>query len=290
MKLVDFIKRNPLGTYVVILFVWIAFWAIAAISVVPPNLTNGVADIPPILLVTLLIGSPSFVAVILTVIMEGTAGIARLLGGFAQWRISPLWYAVALFTPVVVGNFAFLLQGLLDGLTSRDLVTRLPSALPWFLFAPLMEEIGWRGFLQPRLMDKHKTWIASVLVGMVWGIWHLPLNAIGFRHYGNLALPMMILAGPIQLTAIAITIGWIYKKTNGSLLLAFILHGSVSTSAALFSPSNPTAIQDFRMLLISTILFWSMAVGTIILKKRKHLIDDTLEQHPHRIGVGPPMA
>ena len=95
MKLVDFIKRNPLGTYVVILFVWIAFWAIAAISVVPPNLTNGVDDIPPILLVTLLIGSPSFVAVILTVIMEGTAGIARLLEGFAQWRISPLWYAVA---------------------------------------------------------------------------------------------------------------------------------------------------------------------------------------------------
>jgi membrane protease YdiL (CAAX protease family) len=268
MNIIDFIKRHLLGTYLAILFVWIAFWAIAAISVVPSNLANGVADIPSILLVTLLIGSPSFVAVVLTGIVEGKPGIRRLLAGFGKWRVSPIWYAVALFTPAIVGNLAFLFQGLLGGPSSRDLIARLPAALPWFVFAPLMEEIGWRGFLQPRLMEKYKTWIASILVGIAWGTWHLSLNAIGFSHYGNLALPMMILAGPIQLTAIAIIIGWVYERTKGSLLLAGILHGSVSTSAALFGPPNPTSIQDFRMMLISTLLFWLVSVGVTVSQAR----------------------
>jgi uncharacterized protein len=170
---------------------------------------------------------PTFAALIVTGVLTGKTGIRTLLKRLLIWRVGWPWYAVALFSSVVLSTITVLLYALLSG---------TPPVLPAFsgqilLTAPVLfligglvngEEIGWRGFALPRLLAKHSALTASVILGVLWALFHLPLLFIqgdSFASMSPLSFLFRFIGGAIMFT-------WVFNNTRGSLLLAYLMHAA----------------------------------------------------------------
>ena len=104
---------------------------------------------------------------------------ARELGKqLFKYRISIGWYAGIVGTPLVINGVAWVINRLVTGSASPFLekpVYRAFFVLPLMIIGGGLEEIGWRGVLLPELLRKMPAWKATLVVSLVWGIWHLPL-------------------------------------------------------------------------------------------------------------------
>ena len=226
-------------------------------------------SIPPIL--PLFVGY-GFVAasLVMTGILDGRAGIRRLLRQFLVWRIGLLWYAVVLLGGPLVDLAAIAVHVLLGGampdftqpfarqvVGSLDLLTALPL---FFLFNVLInaEEIGWRGYATPRLQVRHTALTAALVVGIVAAFWHLPkvLTVGSGQDY-----PFWLFL--LDTLAKAIVWAWVYNSTGGSLLAVTLLHASVNTSVV-FLPILPGATGDIRLTAISIGLHCLVAIVVVL--------------------------
>jgi membrane protease YdiL (CAAX protease family) len=131
-----------------------------------------------------------------------------------KWRVSPRYYAYALGLPALllaIVNIELALAG--QDVHLALLLDRLPAYLGTFLLVVTIgggfEEPGWRGFALPRLQEHHTPVKATLILGLVWGGWHLPLYGLGA-------------IGPI---AFVFFYTWLYNRT-GSVLLCILLHAS----------------------------------------------------------------
>jgi len=212
-----------------------------------------------------------FLAALVVVVFSGSS-VKSWLRSIIRWRVAPWWYAVVIGLPVlflVVESFVFSLLG-----NSVDL-SQVPAALTGFipslvfltLIAGLGEEPGWRGFALPRLESRHAPVVATILLGFVWALWHLPLVLVdprfphGFNSPGPLVLMAVLTLVGIMLMAFFYT--WIYNATQ-SVLLVMILHGSFNTATGAFPAPFEVlqrgvyvtllVIQDLTLLLAVTIL------------------------------------
>ena len=147
--------------------------------------------IPPFL--PILVGYGFVVAAVaMTAVLDGRAGVVALLRRFLIWRFGVLWYAVVLLGPIAVDLASIGVDVLLHGTVpafDQPFILRIvgPSiglalALPLFFVMDVLtngEEIGWRGFALPRLQARHSALVASLVIGVVWAVWHFPkfLNA-----------------------------------------------------------------------------------------------------------------
>jgi membrane protease YdiL (CAAX protease family) len=206
------------------------------------------------------------------VVLWYTGGSLREWAGrILRWRVPLRWWVATLAIPIVVFGvtsveFAFLgyepdLSRLPDPLT-----TFLPTLIGLSLIAGLGEEPGWRGFALPRLQAKYGPLGATILLGSVWAIWHLPLLAVDPRASHGISDPF-VLAGLFTLTAVGIVLyaffyTWIYNHT-GSILLVMLLHGGFNTATVhlipfadelVFGPTYTTLLTvQVGVLLVSVI-------------------------------------
>ena len=104
-----------------------------------------------------------------------------------------------------------------------------------FLGGPLNEELGWRGFALPALQAKTNAGIASLIIGVIWGIWHLPLFIANIPGYTT----MPIAAYLINTCALSIIFTHIYNSGNGQLWLSILLHAVFNTVNWLLLPIVP---------------------------------------------------
>jgi len=176
---------------------------------------------------------PPLSAFILTAVTEGTPGIRRLLRRIVLWRVGLSWYLFACFGILVLCLLGtIILPGAFYHAPSLSFVLNVPlNFLLAFLMGPLFEELGWRGFALPRMQRLQGPLIGSLLLGILWAFWHLPLFLMpGFAEQnGGLSLASVSV---FTLTAIAITIimTWAFNHTWGSLLIVMLIHNSVNTS------------------------------------------------------------
>ena len=133
------------------------------------------------------------------------------------WRVAPGYYAIALLFPVAIYaaiNGVLALLGRQLDLSSLLVIG--PGYLGTFLMVATvgggLEEPGWRGFALPRMQRKHSPLISTLVVGLAWGIWHIPL-------YGP--------AGFVVPLILAAFYTWMYNRT-GSVLLCLLLHASIT--------------------------------------------------------------
>jgi membrane protease YdiL (CAAX protease family) len=214
----SFIKRHPLVTFFVLAYV-LSWW---------PWLLSA-ANNP--------FGSPLFpfgpmlAALILTAVINGRAGLKALLARIVQWRVNLRWYGVALLLPVALGLSAFGVNLLLGA--PMPAAAQLPQwavilsvLLSQVIFIQIGEELGWRGFALPRLLEGRSALVASLILGLLWMGWHLPSYATGTISAVFIPIPFI--------TAFLFT--WLYQHTNGSVLIAILFHSMLNTVVAILYP------------------------------------------------------
>jgi membrane protease YdiL (CAAX protease family) len=179
---------------------------------------------------------PVLSAFIMTGMTEGREGIGRLLRRHVLWRVGIRWYLFALLgIPVIMVLGAIVLPGALasfQGLTSTIVLGYLFQFAFVFFLGGLSEEPGWRGFALPRLQPLHGPLVGSLILGIFWGFWHLPLFLItGWNPLTMLNIVLFL----ISATFITIILTWVFNNTKGSVLLAILGHTSINTSYAILA-------------------------------------------------------
>ena len=137
---------------------------------------------------------PSLTAIALTGIKEGKPGLKQLWHRVIQFRIGWRWYLAVVLIIFFGSACQILINNLLGASFDFSLfLQQLPSFLPLIIIGPLSEELGWRGYAQTRLQKRWNPMIASIVVGIVWALWHLPLFMMVGTSQHELNMPFMIL-------------------------------------------------------------------------------------------------
>ena len=163
-------------------------------------------------------------------------------------RIPGRWYAVVFLAPLLVTG----LTGLVDVLTggtgirleaAADIIENPVSIIPFILFTlvfgPAPEELGWRGYALDRLQVRWNALISSIILGVCWAVWHLPLFFIEGSYQAGLGfgtLLFWLFMAEIVLQAIIMT--WVYNNTGRSTLAAILFHFMVNLTGELFELSE----------------------------------------------------
>ena len=196
---------------------------------------------------------------------DGQAGVRDLAHRSLHWRVGVRWYLTAVFAmPVAVLAGATLLFGsapLTALAENRQLLftTVLPILLLQFALFNLGEEIGWTGFLQARLQDRHGPLKASLLVTAPFALFHLP------DLFAQLGLASALVVLPILAVShlfARVVIMWLYNTTGRSVLLVGLFHASFNATVAgggEFIP-GPTGTA----LVIATGVIVLAAVGLVV--------------------------
>jgi membrane protease YdiL (CAAX protease family) len=235
--------------------------------------------------------APALVAVALTGRAEGRAGVRRLLARIGQWRVEARWYAFALGYFATVKLAAALIHRLATGAwpTFGD--------PPWMLMLAAIvlstwvqagEEVGWRGYALPRLAAHLGLGGASLLLGVLWALWHLPLFFMTGSGSDGQSFPLYLL----HVTALSVAMAWLYWKTGGSLLLVMVMHASVNNTAALVPAALPEAVDPFQfsgslVAWISVGLSWAVAAVFLLQMPGAEVGDTATIDGPRPGTTGP---
>lgn len=169
-----------------------------------------------------LVAIPTLVALALAALTEGLPGVGRLLRQLGRWRVGLGWYAVALGLGLAL-RLGMSLLGLALGLLPRlQLRPLTPPEVVLLALLPLLpaflEELGWRGFALPRLLERYSPLAAGLALAVPWAAIHLALHMPGMLYDG---LPP--LATVLQLLGLGVILAWLYARTR-SVPLAALLH------------------------------------------------------------------
>jgi membrane protease YdiL (CAAX protease family) len=268
------IARYPLVFFFVLSFVftWGYFWLIWTPLRMPESL------------IALGGFGPALSAFFVLAISSGKPGVLGLLRSIVNWRVGTRWYLVALIGLPVLNLLAFLV---VPG-TLADIVApswRLPriylSEMVYSLtigIAPLWEEIGWRGFAQTRIQRLHGPVLGTLILGALWGVWHLPFFFGPLARTGPdatfLSASIALVEFSIGLTGLSIVMTWVLNNCRGSTLLAILLHAAFDSSGlamvAIF-PSTPSWYLPVHYQTLGIAIVFSIAALVLIIVTRGDL-------------------
>ena len=186
---------------------------------------------------------PALGAFVVTRMVEGKQGTRQLLRRILRWRVGVQWYLIAVFG---VPPVYFLAASLVLGTAPLEALIEdwpflftsyLPKVVMVFLIVSLWEEIGWMGFALPRLQEKYGTLMASVVLGVLWALWHLPAyfnstqvvaDKVGLGELDRLLylLPPLILLA----TFTRIVMTWLFNVAMGSVIVVTLFHAAFNVS------------------------------------------------------------
>lgn len=170
-------------------------------------------------------------AALVTAWITGSPAPRAILRRLLAWRAGARWYAVSLFGPACLWLAAAAVHSLATGsFPAPQRLDRWYLVLPiaaviLVLGGPLGEEIGWRGFLLPHLQQRRSPLVASLIVGVVWFVWHVPV----FWLEGAAQKGSSMAGFALVVVAMSILFTWVYNRTQGSVLLAVLFHTGVNT-------------------------------------------------------------
>ena len=228
------IVRFPLVSFFVMafLFSWIA---------VTPLIVTPVLPVEPFQILGALAG-PTLSAVIVTAVLDGRNGLRDFFKRYIQWRAGLVWWLVVLFGILLALNtFASFILGVsvwveFLGNVGLVLITYLITLIAGVILGPLWEEPGWRGFALPRLQEQFGPAIGTIILGVLWALWHLPGFLGGWMTGGLLSL---IVSG----VAFSIIATWVYNNTRGSILLMILFHSSSNAAISVGARVLPTDLS-----------------------------------------------
>jgi len=272
--LLGLIRRHPLFWYFLLAFAWTWGWNILGFSVfhLSPKVTELVTIPAPF--------GPAISAFLLVGLTEGKTGVLRLLRRLVLWRVSFRWYLLMLVCLPLLILLCFLA---VPGAMASFHAPAPTFALRYLggyivillLGGPLGEEPGWRGFALPRLQQRWGPLRGSLVLGILWGLWHLSdfflvpgYNGADGTFFGIISAFVPFVIG---VSALAILYTWVFNNTCGSLLLAILLHASFDTAGSMFALFFPSSLSQS---LLANVIEESFFVGVallLIIATRGHL-------------------
>ncbi len=223
---------------------------------------------------------PAVSAFVVLGFSEGRAGVEKLLRKLLVWRVGIQWYLVALLSPLAIVMAALPFHAWLGGqfppvlgagfwsqtLPSAGVLVLLISTFGILISAG--EEIGWRGYALPRLQARFGPWWASLILGLLWGCWHLPLFLIPGTTQFGLAFPAYVLAS----IGYSVIYTCLCNRSRGSVLIASLFHSASNATISYAAAIVPFIVKDLYLSLLG------LAVVTLIVV----LISGNLTTEPQR--------
>jgi membrane protease YdiL (CAAX protease family) len=269
------VRRHALTTFFLLAYAlsWWA-WPLYALGLFP----NPVASFGPFL-----------AAIVVLALTEGKAGLVGLFRRMVRWRVAPGWYAVALLLPVVLTAVATVLNVMLGAQApSPAQLGAWPGIFSTFAIVLLVpgvggawEEPGWRGYAVPRLQYRRSALVASLILGVLIAVWHLPLMVVGQVSYSDIVL----------ILAAVIVFNWVFNNARGSVLIIMLMHAANNAvSGSFFSPmfSGADSTRESWLLALVWIVVAVLVIaicGPANFSRKHHKQEESLPQtEPERVG------
>jgi membrane protease YdiL (CAAX protease family) len=299
--MMTFIKRHPVLTYFTLTFAisWGGFLVVGGSGLFAG--TSWQTDPAFLVAVQVMLTGPPIAGLLMTVLVSGTAGLRELLSRLLKWRVGGRWYVVALLTAPILETAVLLALSRTSPVflpaivTSDDRAALLASGIAFGLAGGFMEELGWTGLAIPRLLVRYRFLATGLIVGPLWGAWHLlQMWWVGGTSSASLPLALFLpvyflSAGFATLTAYRVLMVWVYDRT-GSLLVAMLMHASyIFTTLFVLAPPT-TGVPFLTYSGAFTAVLW-IVVAVVVRANpgsRPHVVDG-LTRHlacAARLGQG----
>jgi hypothetical protein len=237
----------------------------------------------PLFMVMFVVGSwgPTIAAVLTLLVLREGRDIGKLFIGWTRWNVGAGWIMAAL-SPFAVAGLIILVY---LGFMGNPIVNPSPQTvfsgllvvlLSGFLTGPTGEEPGWRAFATPRLQQHLSALGASVVLGVIWALWHLPLWFLkGTPQFGS---PY----APFALSCVVQTVffTWIFNNTRGSLAMASLLHFSLNVSLGLIAVLGLVPMD--RYLWIQSVIYAILVIVVICIFGGRRLSVKPVSEMPYR--------
>jgi membrane protease YdiL (CAAX protease family) len=254
------LRKHPVLTFLILVYI---------LSL--PILAIRFLKIPFELLVVYGSWTPNIAAfIVLGLVLREKGGITRLISGWKKWRVGLKWYLIA-FSPVVIALSGLVIYPMLGGKYSPLNPLAAGQILLLFVFAVITgatgEELGWRGFLLPRLQVRYGALVATLMVGAVWALWHLPLWFIPGSVWQE-SIPYWAFALVTISSSSLYT--WVVNNTGGSMLMASIIHFVMNFASNVVASLGLIPLSELYML---TAMLYIVYAALIILVFKPSMVE-----------------
>jgi membrane protease YdiL (CAAX protease family) len=253
------VARHPLPAYVALAYLWSwAYWWPLLLADASVRMGVGWPSQLPGLI------GPALAAVVVTWLADGRPGVRALGERGTRWRAGAWWWSVPAI--LAAGAIGLLATGRLGDAATGIGYNGVPAAWPAlltvlavFVVNGVGEELGWRGFLTDRLLQRRSLVTTALLVALVWAPWHLPLFLVT-ESFQSFAVAHVV-GWAIGLTAGSVVLTWLYRGSGRSVLLVAAWHTA-------FNLTSATPVATGAVAAISSTVVMVAAVAIVVLELR----------------------
>jgi pimeloyl-ACP methyl ester carboxylesterase/membrane protease YdiL (CAAX protease family) len=262
------LRRHPLLAFYVLAFV--LSWGGFVLVLGPGSLvnTNWHAEGKFLSAIIVMLAGPSIAGLLLTGLVDGRAGYRDLFMRLRKWRVGLGWYALAILPAPIVTAASLFTLSITSPLLTADNKAAIVFGGLGAAVTTILEEIGWTGFVVPRLRRRYSIPMTGFIVGVLWGLWHLLQQvSVSGTYAGDVPLlaflVLSVLAAVSSLTAFRVLMVWVYDRT-GSLLVTTLMHGMLTASSIFwFTPIATGALFLADVWLVAAVMW--LLVGAVAL-------------------------
>jgi len=203
--------------------------------------------------------APMLCALVIALSFRGKQGLLQLLKRLTIWKVGYKWWLAALLIPAGIHLIAALISsGAEIGVVTifSDWAKRFPLAFLYLFIIIIGEELGWRGYALPALQARMTPFAASLLLGIIWGVWHYGVwfgQSLGVSGSVSTAL-LFILAGTVNTIVISLILTWLANGTHASIILAMAFHAANNASIRLDSLDGTGIFVNYAVTAVVAII------------------------------------
>lgn len=252
-------KNLPLLAYYLLVF--LISWGGVLLAVGPQGFAGiNISYDTQLMVVGSIIGFGPLIAGLMMIgLLYGRAGFRDLWARLRKWRVHWSWYAVALLTGPVLSLLVLQVLGLRPAIaTDPNPISLMLLSIGLGMLVPIGEEPGWTGFATSEWRKRFGVLATGVLMGLLWGLWHLPMFTVSARESTEIpSILFLLILLFTWLVPFRVLMVWVYDHTQ-SLLLVMLMHLPIVVDQVVLAAPNMTKTQIANSNLLLALALWIM--------------------------------